>query len=1805
MVGSEDSTTAKTHTVQRSALASESEFPARMQTPGPGIGNLSYTQDELFQPISWLDRPPIPAGERWLFGTNVGILLGGYFVTLFAPDSGRGPGGFDIYDVSDPRNIRRVRRIYEPNRRTGQFRESHGLGVAYIGDAVVVAVQSTRGVEFWDFTDMSDIRRASKLALPGVLRGDYSHVAWQLTWQAPYLYVGAASQGMYIVDASDPARPVIAHRGHDRPNPVPPARLGGFPVGPVFAMGNHLVVSSMERDLAWSSLDISDPLNPVLLDTVAPIPQSYSTCFDGRRVYSSPRPTTDAVAVYDLSDPGSFVPVNSSLVLPNRLYCATQDHFLFQGGKEDFRKIDISDDANFVEVGRGILDTHLPDAGQAWPIGNVVFVGNDHGTGSAFFVHDRDPDRTPPRVVEVSPRDGAVNQAVTTRVGIAFSDGILPESLRPEAVHLVDDGGNRVAGTFSVELGIVKFAPHEPLQPHTDYTVSVPRGGLTDYVGNAVDAGFASTFATGGPLPGSPIHRWALADDAQDGLGRNHGTVVGATFGLGGGLRLDGRGDWVRLDHSLAGALSGDASLAFFLATSEVGAATPANAPGVTGPNDPTDAGEVAWGWLDETGRLRLSVGSGEGIQSPQPVNDGQVHHYVLIRSAATGELTMYRDGVKIARGTGDTGAKGGGGYGRLGAIDGSTASLSGILEDVQIFDRVLGDDDIRQLYGRADTAFTQATLDAVVLVGLASEFEAEDLGGVGTTYQWDFGDGTSTAASTSRSARHVYTRPGHHTVVLRVRVDGILRHYNFFRTVTHPRTSVAPASSSPINGSGEVVYRVNPGNGSLTGIDRTRLERVWETHVGKHPRTVAVDRGGRAWVAVQGDDKLACVEPAGRACGTIGLGHGSAPYGVAFVPDTDTGLVTLQGSGEVLRFDAATGSVLGRRSVNAEPRGIAISGDGAHAYVTRLRSPATGLVTKISVPTLARVSDIALAVDDTTVDGEDRARGKPNYLTHVAISPDGRTAWVPAKQDNVLRGLMRDGNALTHDSAVRAIASLLDVSGNRELRTERIDFNDRSGAVAVAFSPRGDYAFVVLQGSNSVAIADAYSGAVRGALEGAGLAPHGIWIDEQALRAFVTNFTTRSVEVYDISPVLDGTSFEPGPIVEINAVATERLDAQTLRGLRIFYNARDPRMSLDGYISCASCHLDGGEDGTVWDFTDRGEGLRNSISLNGREGTRLGNLHWTANFDEVQDFENDIRNAFGGHGFMADTNFDATSQPLGWPKAGRSSELDALARYVASLGDYGKSPHRTESGELTAPARDGRLLFAQLGCQSCHAGPEFTDGQRHDVGTVTPRSGQGSNRPLAGVGFKTPALRGAWRTAPYFHDGSAATLGDVIASRHGGEQALDSGESDALLAFLRSLEGPAARYMRIENLTGLRCWQATGGAVQNLSAPGCTSDDSRLWRFDSMGRIHPKADDGLCVESQGQSAYLQLAPCSGSARQQWHVADQQIASVADPDLVVIVRSGDLWTRPRNGTAQARWQLVASAHDRPELSDVTSLSGLTLQGVDIGAFQTDVRDYEAVVGIPVTQVTVAATPSSGRGGVLIGRVGDMEEGATRTIDLIEGENRILVEVVAEDDQLSRVYTVTVRRSGLPVVSIVAVAETVSEGEPAAFRVSRTGPTTAELAVEVTTTTSREPQASPGSVRLLPGQGSREALTLLPDDTVVRDRVTVTKRLEPGAGYIIAPNAASATVVGEENDVAEFAMSANPGRIDEGESATLTVEISNGVEFAEDQTIELAVSGTASAADYTLSPEVLTLVAGSRSATAAVTATRDAEEEPDE
>jgi len=187
------------------------------------------------------------------------------------------------------------------------------------------------------------------------------------------------------------------------------------------------------------------------------------------------------------------------------------------------------------------------------------------------------------------------------------------------------------------------------------------------------------------------------------------------------------------------------------------------------------------------------------------------------------------------------------------------------------------------------------------------------------------------------------------------------------------------------------------------------------------------------------------------------------------------------------------------------------------------------------------------------------------------------------------------------------------------------------------------------------------------------------------------------------------------------------------------------------------------------------------------------GPVHWTGNFDEIQDFDNDIHNHFGGTGFLNGTQ----NPPLGTANAGRNADLDAMAAYVASLTTMPRSPFRNTNGTNTASALSGQTHFANKGCATCHSGTNFTDsalGLFHDVGTIRTNSGKRLGATL--TGFDTPTLRGLWQTPPYLHNGAAPTLGDVFTTTnapagkgHDRFRELDATQQADLIRYLQELE--------------------------------------------------------------------------------------------------------------------------------------------------------------------------------------------------------------------------------------------------------------------------------------------------------------------------------------------------------------------------------------------------------------------------------
>jgi len=691
---------------------------------------------------------------------------------------------------------------------------------------------------------------------------------------------------------------------------------------------------------------------------------------------------------------------------------------------------------------------------------------------------------------------------------------------------------------------------------------------------------------------------------------------------------------------------------------------------------------------------------------------------------------------------------------------------------------------------------------------GSALTFTAQSANGINPRYKWNFGDGTpETAWLTTTSIAHTYAGPGRYLVTLTATDDtGITITSTFYQAVYAALTTRKPAASSsivyedPATGN-DRVWCVNPDNNSVTAFDVVTRARYAEITVGTAPRSLALAPDGRLWVTNVETGTISIINTTTRAvAATVTLAYGSRPFGIVFDPAGTAAWVTLESTGRVLKLNPSTGAQVASIDAGGPVRHLSISADSARVYASRFITPrvagentATPMLTGAGGQVVV-IGTVALAVErtillnpSTAADTSTSARGLPNYLGAAVISPDGLSAWVPSKQDNIQRGMLRDGQPLNHENSVRAIVSRIDLTAQAEHLPSRVDIDNAGMPSAAAYDPYGIYVFTALEASREVAILDAWSHQEITRFP-AGRAPQGVVTSPDGSTLYVQNFMDRTITVHDVSGITQGGNIAPATTATLNAVTTEKLTAQVLKGKQLFYDAQDPRLALQQYISCAVCHNDAGHDGRVWDLTGFGEGLRNTITLKGH--ATHGMLHWTGNFDEVQDFEGQIRALAGGTGLMTDTqlNTGTRNQPLGDAKAGVSADLDALAAYVKSLAVNGNSPSRTSSGALSTAATAGQQVFRSQNCASCHSGVNFTNSALNvfaNIGTIKPASGKRLGAALTGL--DVPTLRGSWATGPYLHDGSAATLSDAITAHSG--VTLTATDLSNLAAFVASID--------------------------------------------------------------------------------------------------------------------------------------------------------------------------------------------------------------------------------------------------------------------------------------------------------------------------------------------------------------------------------------------------------------------------------
>lgn len=620
-----------------------------------------------------------------------------------------------------------------------------------------------------------------------------------------------------------------------------------------------------------------------------------------------------------------------------------------------------------------------------------------------------------------------------------------------------------------------------------------------------------------------------------------------------------------------------------------------------------------------------------------------------------------------------------------------------------------------------------------VIPVGVAIKLDGRASTGA-VDWLWNMGDGST---YTTPAPTHIYTQPGNYTAVLQVTDGGGSTQIDSTPVLAHPILAdlVPTVSSTLALQDGRVTGVVSDAN-TLFVADADGVTTVQACSGGSPVGLVATPQlsllcdGPLPKLVHLPTDPLLIEE--------VELPPASRPRGLVY---SDGGWwVSLSGTGQLARIEGDSAPVY--TDVGPDPRSLLALPSGPVA--ARLRSGTEfgeiyGPAGPIAIPY------------DPGPDSDTGNRGVPNLLT-LAPSPDGKTLYAGGTLSNTARGEVRDGVDLSFETTVRAFVSIIDLPTGVE--RVRHQFDDQGQVGALVVSPLGNLVYCAFPSTHTVIVIDAFTGELVGSLIDIGRGVDGMLLSPDGRTLYINATLDREVRAYDVSDL----GAVPPLLWSQRSVTDDPLSPQVLRGKQLFHDSADIRIASAGYISCAVCHPEGDQDGQTWDFTGRGEGLRNTITLLGHAGTDMGPVHWTGNFDEIQDFEHDIRGPFGGSGLMTDAEFAQADTPLGPPKAGLSADLDALAAYVESLDQFPASPFPAPLG--------GDVLFAAQGCEECHPPPRFTDSAldlRHDVGTLDADAGQRLGGPLDG--FDTPTLLGVWDSGPWLHDGGAPTLEAAISA--------------------------------------------------------------------------------------------------------------------------------------------------------------------------------------------------------------------------------------------------------------------------------------------------------------------------------------------------------------------------------------------------------------------------------------------------------
>lgn len=583
----------------------------------------------------------------------------------------------------------------------------------------------------------------------------------------------------------------------------------------------------------------------------------------------------------------------------------------------------------------------------------------------------------------------------------------------------------------------------------------------------------------------------------------------------------------------------------------------------------------------------------------------------------------------------------------------------------------------------------------------------------------------------------------------------------------------------------GQLLYIAQATSNQLAVFDITSERIVAEIPVADRPVGLAISADGSRLYVTSAVSKgtVQVVDLASRTIvGSIAVGH--TPVAVVAGPGDETLYLCNQFSNSIGFVDLACGEQVATIPVPREPVAAVLTADGQFLLVVN-HLPAGPANTEYTACVVSVIDTNARKL----VENIELPDGSTN-LQAITLSPDGRYAYVThllARYKFPTTYLERgwvNTNALT----------IIDVLDQKYVNTVLLDDPTRGAAnpYGVACTADGKQIVISHAGTHELSVIDreelharllpaesarhfisaststsgrkftdpsysaedipndlTFMAGIRRRLRLAGNGPRGVAV--LGAMIYAAEYFSDSLSIVDIDP-RSGQEARSIPLGETVLMTTAR------RGEMLFHDASP---SFQTWHSCASCHSgDARACALNWD-------LLNDGMLNPKNTKSLLLTHQTPPAMAT--------------GIRADAETAVRSGILYIQFAiPRRATTEALNTYLKSLEPV-PSPHLVKS-QVGAAATRGATVFQTAGCAQCHAGPLYTDGLRHRVGTATEEEPRGR--------FDTPTLVEVWRTAPYLHDGRAETIRDVLTTfnpddHHGRVSSFSENELSDLIEYV------------------------------------------------------------------------------------------------------------------------------------------------------------------------------------------------------------------------------------------------------------------------------------------------------------------------------------------------------------------------------------------------------------------------------------